>query len=84
MQKMSIYNANPTMRLIGYQGVSYVYYNNGLEKLNEVLIAHSKTDEKRKKGAKDLMIDTYIIGFIQGMKYARQKAKQPHTRCKVI
>ena len=75
MNKTSIYNANDTMRLIGKQGTNYLFYNNGLDKIDQVLTAHSKTDEKRKKGVKDSTIDTYIIGFIQGMKCAREKAK---------
>ena len=85
MNKMSIYNANDTMRLIGKQRTNYLFYNNGLDKIDQVLTAHTiSANTKRGIAANELMYDTYLLGFIQGMKYARQKSKQPHTRCKVI
>lgn len=85
MNKTSIYNANDTMQIIGKQRTNYLFYNNGLNKINQVLNAHTiAANNKMGIAANELMYDTYLLGFIQGMKYARQKAKQPHTRCKVI
>lgn len=59
------------MRLIGFQGLDYVYYNDGLEKLDDVLRAYNSRHEAA--SAKELMLDAYMLGFIQGMKYARGK-----------
>lgn len=76
MNKMSIYNANDTMRLIGKQRTNYLFYNNGLDKINQVLTAYTiSANGKRGIAADELMYDTYLLGFIQGMKYARQKSK---------
>ena len=59
------------MRLIGFQGLDYVYYNDGLEKLDDVLRAYNSRHEAA--SARELMLDAYMLGFIQGMKYARGK-----------
>lgn len=65
------YDTNSTMRLIGFQGLDYVYYNDGLEKLDDVLRAYNSRHEAA--SARELMLDAYMLGFIQGMKYARGK-----------
>ena len=76
MNKTSIYNANATMQIIGKQRTNYLFYNNGLDKINQVLTAHTiAANNKIGIAANELMYDTYLLGFIQGMKYARQKAK---------
>ena len=74
--KRSIYDANDTMRLIGKQSTEYLYYNDGLYKIDQVLTAYHKVSNyKRHIKVKPFMYDTYLLGFIQGMKYARGKAK---------
>lgn len=76
MNNTSLYNANDTMRLIGKQRTNYLFYNNGLNKIDQVLTAHTiAANDKIGIAANELMYDTYLLGFIQGMKYARQKAK---------
>lgn len=69
------YDTNSTMRLIGFQGLDYVYYNDGLEKLDDVLIAYKSRHEAA--SAKELMVDAYMLGFVQGMKYVRGKKRLP-------
>ena|GEM_PF-1881428 len=65
------YDTNSTMRLIGFQGLDYVYYNDGLEKLDDILRAYQSRHEAA--SARELMLDAYMLGFVQGMKYARGK-----------
>lgn len=71
------YDTNSTMRLIGFQGLDYVYYNDGLEKLDDVLIAYKSRHEAA--SARELMLDAYMLGFVQGMKYARGKKATSKT-----
>jgi hypothetical protein len=63
------------MRLIGFQGLAYVYYNDGLEKLDDVLRAYNSRHEAA--NARELMLDAYMLGFVQGMKYVRGKKRLP-------
>lgn len=65
------------MRLIGFQGLDYVYYNDGLEKLDDILRAYESRHEAA--GARELMLDAYMLGFVQGMKYARGKKATSKT-----
>ena len=65
------------MRLIGFQGLDYVYYNDGLEKLDDVLRAYMSRHEAA--SARELMLDAYMLGFVQGMKYAREKKATSKT-----
>ena len=65
------------MRLIGFQGLDYVYYNDGLEKLDDVLRAYNSRHEAA--SARELMLDAYMLGFVQGMKYARGKKATSKT-----
>ena len=67
----TIYDTNSTMQLIGFQGLDYLYYNDGLKKLDDVLRARISRHEKI--SPKELMVDAYMLGFVQGMKYARGK-----------
>jgi len=69
------YDTNSTMRLIGFQGLAYVYYNDGLEKLDDVLRAYNSRHEAA--NARELMLDAYMLGFVQGMKYVRGKKRLP-------
>ena len=71
------YDTNSTMRLIGFQGLDYVYYNDGLEKLDDVLRAYNSRHEAA--SARELMLDAYMLGFVQGMKYARRKKATSKT-----
>lgn len=71
------YDTNSTMRLIGFQGLDYVYYNDGLEKLDDVLRAYMSRHEAA--SARELMLDAYMLGFVQGMKYAREKKATSKT-----
>lgn len=74
MNKTSIYNVNDTMRLIGKQKLNYLAYNNGLDKIDDILNAHVRiSDVQNGINAKELMYDTYVLGFIQGVKYSREK-----------
>lgn len=71
---MSRYNVNSTMRLIGKQELNYLAYNNGLDKIDDILNAHVRmSDVQNEINAKELMYDTYVLGFIQGVKYSREK-----------
>jgi hypothetical protein len=65
------------MKLIGFQGLDYVYYNDGLKKLDDILRAYISGHEKI--SPKVLMIDAYMLGFVQGMKYARGKKATSKT-----
>lgn len=49
------YDTNSTMRLIGFQGLDYVYYNDGLEKLDDILRAYQSRHEAA--SARELMLD---------------------------
>lgn len=69
------YDTNSTMRLIGFQGLDYVYYNDGLEKLDDVLRAYNSRHEAA--SVRELMLDAYMLGFVQGMKYVRGKKRLP-------
>jgi hypothetical protein len=71
------YDTNSTMRLIGFQGLDYVYYNDGLEKLSDILRAYQTRHEAA--SARELMLDAYMLGFVQGMKYARGKKATSKT-----
>lgn len=71
------YDTNSTMRLIGFQGLDYVYYNDGLEKLDDIMRAYQSRHEAA--SAKELMLDAYMLGFVQGMKYARGKKATSKT-----
>jgi len=73
----TIYDTNSTMKLIGFQGLDYVYYNDGLKKLDDILRAYISGHEKI--SPKVLMIDAYMLGFVQGMKYARGKKATSKT-----
>ena len=73
----TIYDTNSTVKLIGFQGLDYVYYNDGLKKLDDILRAYISGHEKI--SPKVLMIDAYMLGFVQGMKYARGKKATSKT-----
>ena len=73
----TIYDTNSTMQLIGFQGLDYLYYNDGLKKLDDVLRARISRHEKI--SPKELMVDAYMLGFVQGMKYARGKKATSNT-----
>ena len=71
------YDTNSTMRLIGFQGLDYVYYNDGLEKLDDILRAYQSRHEAA--SARELMLDAYMLVFVQGIKYARVKKTTSKT-----
>lgn len=71
------YSTNATMRLIGRQNIAYIYYKNGLKKIQDILIGYYKSlDKDSELPVEDIMWDTYLLGFIQGKNYANEKLKE--------
>lgn len=64
-----IYDANDTMRMIGYQQVPEIFTSGARRQINEVL------DVRKSEITFDAAIEMFIIGFIHGKRAERIRRK---------
>lgn len=68
-RKETIYDANDTMRMIGYQQVQEIFTSGARRQINEVL------DVRKSEITFDAAIEMFIIGFIHGKRAERIRRK---------